>query len=77
MKKPHSSKDTPLKPFLLFSEMKTCAICFSFSRPSLIAVIYGMSEQPISSFKALVGEVVSLKLATLLHFEAEIRLFLK
>lgn len=25
MKNPHSSKDTPLKPFLLISEMKTCA----------------------------------------------------
>ena len=41
---PHHSKDTALKPFLLISEMKTCAISSSFSRPSLIAVVCGMSE---------------------------------
>ena len=77
MKNPHSSKDTPLKPFLLISEMNIYAISSSFSRPSLIAVVWGMSEYPIISFKAFLREVVGLRLATLSHLEAEMRPFLK
>jgi len=67
MKNPHSSKDTPLKPFLLISEIKTCAISSSFCKPSLIAVVCGMSE-PVNYFKALAGEVGGLRLCNSFAF---------
>ena len=42
-----------------------------------MAVVCGISEYPITSFNALVGEVLDFRLATLLHLEAQIRPLLK
>ena len=52
-------KSTPLQGYT--SEIKTCAISSSFCRPSLIAVVCGMSK-PVNYFKALAGEVLGLRL---------------
>ena len=53
--------------FLLISEIKTCAISSSFCRPSLIAVVCGMSK-PVNYFKALAGEVLGLRLCNSFAF---------
>ena len=42
-----------------------------------MAVVCEVSEYAITSFNVLVGEVLGLRLATLLHLEAEIRPLLK